>query len=186
MGHRSLSEPFRVFPRPGLPYNAAVPAPRARVPPVWAVDQSRCSTRVQRLSKHLRSFAAEPSIEQIEAEFWRIVESPEQPVESLYGQVRLCCACAGCCRQAPRPCPKQQPSCRRLAVADKPIFPACAARSDRTWTAGTTARGSRCPCGAAACWSATCRGRRTRRATRRRMCGCQTTLMVGSIGLRFI
>ena len=32
---------------------------------------------------------AEPSLEQIEAEFWRIVESPEEQVESLYGQVRL-------------------------------------------------------------------------------------------------
>lgn len=29
---------------------------------------------------------AEPSIEQIEAEFWRIVEDPEEVVESLYGQ----------------------------------------------------------------------------------------------------
>ncbi|KAK9803314.1 hypothetical protein WJX73_000542 [Symbiochloris irregularis] len=29
---------------------------------------------------------AEPTVEQVEAEFWRIVESPDQVVESLYGQ----------------------------------------------------------------------------------------------------
>ena len=33
-----------------------------------------------------RACLAEPSVEQIEAEFWRIVESPEEVVESLYGQ----------------------------------------------------------------------------------------------------
>lgn len=30
----------------------------------------------------------EPSVEQIEAEFWRIVETPDDIYESLYGQVR--------------------------------------------------------------------------------------------------
>lgn len=29
---------------------------------------------------------AEPSVEEVEAEFWRIVEAPDGPVESLYGQ----------------------------------------------------------------------------------------------------
>ena len=31
---------------------------------------------------------AEPSVEEIEAEFWRIVETPDDVYESLYGQVR--------------------------------------------------------------------------------------------------
>ena len=31
----------------------------------------------------------EPSVEQIEAEFWRIVETPDDVYESLYGQVGL-------------------------------------------------------------------------------------------------
>ena len=33
----------------------------------------------------------EPSVEEIEAEFWRIVETPDDIYESLYGQV---CSCA--------------------------------------------------------------------------------------------
>ena len=32
---------------------------------------------------------AEPSVEEIEAEFWRIVETPDDVYESLYGQVRV-------------------------------------------------------------------------------------------------
>jgi len=30
-----------------------------------------------------------PSVEQIEAEFWRIVETPDAVYEALYGQARL-------------------------------------------------------------------------------------------------
>lgn len=44
---------------------------------------------------------AEPSVEEVEAEFWRIVETPDDVYESLYGQVRLVCVlvAAACLRQ---------------------------------------------------------------------------------------
>ncbi|PSC70309.1 lysine-specific demethylase JMJ16 [Micractinium conductrix] len=58
------------------------PVPRS------AGASSRATRTSQRRPRALpnQSTLPEPSIEQIEAEFWRIVESPEQPVESLYGQ----------------------------------------------------------------------------------------------------
>lgn len=51
-----------------------------------------CATRPTHLARRTIApipLPAEPTLEQIEAEFWRIVESPEEQVESLYGQVGL-------------------------------------------------------------------------------------------------
>ncbi|KAL4448340.1 hypothetical protein ABPG75_005559 [Micractinium tetrahymenae] len=46
---------------------------------------ARCSQRRPRALPNYGTLP-EPTVEQIEAEFWRIVESPEERVESLYGQ----------------------------------------------------------------------------------------------------
>lgn len=49
---------------------------------------SRNARSTQRRPRALPNYSTlpEPSIEQIEAEFWRIVESPDERVETLYGQ----------------------------------------------------------------------------------------------------
>ena len=46
------------------------------------------SGRPERKRRAASYIGAEPSVEEIEAEFWRIVETPDDVYESLYGQVR--------------------------------------------------------------------------------------------------
>jgi hypothetical protein len=48
------------------------------------------SGRPERKRRMMSYAGAEPSVEEIEAEFWRIVETPDDVYESLYGQVRIC------------------------------------------------------------------------------------------------
>lgn len=49
-------------------------------------DDLRCKQTPKRRKVHTYS-GPEPSVEDIEAEFWRIVETPDDVYESLYGQV---------------------------------------------------------------------------------------------------
>ena len=44
--------------------------------------------RPERKRRAASYVGAEPSVEEVEAEFWRIVETPDDVYESLYGQVR--------------------------------------------------------------------------------------------------
>jgi hypothetical protein len=55
-----------------------VPQPKA--------EDARCKQTPKRRKVHTYS-GPEPSVEDIEAEFWRIVETPDDVYESLYGQV---------------------------------------------------------------------------------------------------
>ena len=45
------------------------------------------SGRPERKRRAASYVGAEPSVEEVEAEFWRIVETPDDVYESLYGQV---------------------------------------------------------------------------------------------------
>ena len=49
-------------------------------------EDARCKQTPKRRKVHTYS-GPEPSVEDIEAEFWRIVETPDDVYESLYGQV---------------------------------------------------------------------------------------------------
>ena len=49
-------------------------------------EDLRCKQTPKRRKVHTYS-GPEPSVEDIEAEFWRIVETPDDVYESLYGQV---------------------------------------------------------------------------------------------------
>ena len=46
------------------------------------------TSRPEKKRRVMSYVGPEPSVEQIEAEFWRIVETPDDIYESLYGQVR--------------------------------------------------------------------------------------------------
>ncbi len=55
------------------------------------------SGRPERKRRAASYVGAEPSVEEVEAEFWRIVETPDDVYESLYGQVSSlhdCCPVA--------------------------------------------------------------------------------------------
>lgn len=45
------------------------------------------TSRPEKKRRTMSYSGPEPSVEQIEAEFWRIVETPDDIYESLYGQV---------------------------------------------------------------------------------------------------
>ena len=56
-------------------------------------EDLRCKQTPKRRKVHTYS-GPEPSVEDIEAEFWRIVETPDDVYESLYGQVSALHRCS--------------------------------------------------------------------------------------------
>ncbi len=137
----------------------------------------RPSKRPKALAEVGARSAPEPSIEDIEGEFWRIVEAPDDVIETLYGQVRpaghgLLCfdgsrhvaehlsgraldvssmisliIHARRCEADVRPVTFSSYMMDRLTRFCQPPV--------RTWTLGTTGQASRCPPSASACWRRT-------------------------------
>lgn len=107
---------FCMTQRPGAGKGSGQPTLQSTLQPRSAGSSHRLNATRSHTSLLSTTPGAEPSLEQIEAEFWRIVESPEEQVESLYGQVRIIFA---------QHSPQHPPDMLVGATADSPACPTC-------------------------------------------------------------